>query len=91
MEPKFEAGIKTSSETSEIWSQFKPQQNLEPLHLEQGVSHLEVTKFVVAMKSYIKVGFRGAVAEKGVWVYIVPFLAASWWASLKAKGAQDMS
>ena len=91
VEPKFEAGIKTSSETSEIWSQFKPQQNLEPLHLEQGVSHLEVTKFVEAMKTYIKVGFRGAVPEKGVWVYIVPFLATSWWASLKAKGAQNMS
>ena len=69
VEPKFEAGIKTSSETSEIWSQFKPQQNLEPLHLEQGVIHLEVTKFVEAMKTYIKVGFRGAVPEKGVWVY----------------------
>ena len=34
VEPKFEAGIKTSSETPEIWAQFKPQQNLEPLHLE---------------------------------------------------------
>ena len=91
VEPKLETEMKNSSETSEIWLQFKPQQNLEPLHLEQGVSHLEVTKFVEAMKTYIRVGFRGAVPEKGVWVYIVPFLAASWWASLKAKGAQDMS
>ena len=91
VEPKLETEMKNSSETSEIWLQFKPQQNLEPLHLEQGVSHLEVTTFVEAMKTYIRVGFRGAVPEKGVWVYIVPFLAASWWASLKAKGAQDMS
>ena len=91
VEPKLETEMKNSSETSEIWLQFKPQQNLEPLHLEQGVSHLEVTKFVEAMRTYIRVGFRGAVPEKGVWVYIVPFLAASWWASLKAKGAQDMS
>ena len=91
VEPKLETELKDNSETSEIWMQFKPQSNLEPLHLEQGVSHLEVKKFVEAMRTYIKVGFRGAVPEKGVWVYIVPFLAASWWSSLKAKGAQDMS
>ena len=91
VEPKFETELKNNSETSEIWLQFKPQQNLEPLHLEQGVSHLKVTKFVEAMKTYIRVGFRGAVPEKGVWGYIVPFLAASWWSSLKTKGAQDMS
>ena len=91
VEPKLETELKDNSETSEIWMQFKPQSNLEPLHLEQGVSNLEVTKFVEAMRTYMKVGFRGAVPEKGVWVYIVPFLAASWWSSLKAKGAQDMS
>ena len=89
-ESKVDTGTKSNSETNETWSQFKPQQNLEPSHLEQHVSHLEVTKFVEAMRTYIKVGFRGVVPEKGVWVYIIPFLAASWWSSLKAKGAQDM-
>ena len=76
-EPKFDIGAKSNPESAETWSQFKPQQNLEPSHLEQHVSHLEVTKFVEAMRTYIKVGFRGAIPEKGVWVYIVPFLAAS--------------
>ena len=33
-EPKFDTGTKSNSETAETWSQFKPQQNLEPLHLE---------------------------------------------------------
>ena len=32
----------------EVWSQFKPQQNQEPIHLEQGVTHLEVTKFLLS-------------------------------------------
>ena len=82
-----------TSSNSEVdqWSQFKPQQNLEPIHLEQGVTHLEVTKFVEAMRTYINVGFRGAIPAKGVWMYVAPFLASSWWASLKEKGVQEKS
>ena len=83
VEPKVQ--MSNNSEVSEVWLQFKPQQNLEPIHLEQGVSHLEVTKFVEAMKTYITMGFRGAIPAKGVWVYIAPFLASSWWASLNQK------
>ena len=51
--------VQTSSNADvDQWSQFKPQQNLEPIHLEQGVSHLDVTKFVEAIRTYITVGFR---------------------------------
>ena len=38
-------------EISDQWSHFKPQQNLAPTHLDQGVMHLEVSKFVESMKT----------------------------------------
>ena len=53
--------VQTPSNTEvDQWSQFKPQQNLEPIHLEQGVTHLEVTKFVEAMRTYITLGLQGS-------------------------------
>ena len=76
-------------EVRDQWSYFKPQQNLAPTHIDQGVTHLEVSKFVESMKSYITAGFRGVVPPKVVWIYVTPFLASSWWASMKSRGVQD--
>ena len=41
------------SEVSDQWTHFKPQQNLAPLHLEQGVTHPEVSKFADSMNENI--------------------------------------
>ena len=81
----------SGSEVADQWSHFKPQQNLAPTHLDQGVTHMEVSQFVESMIIYITVGFRGVVPTKGVWMYIAPFLASSWWASIKSRGVQDKS
>ena len=58
-------------------------------HIDQGVTHLEVSKFVESMKTFITAGFRGVVPPKVVWIYVTPFLASSWWASMKSSGVQD--
>ena len=58
------------SEVSDQWTHFKLQQILVPTQLEQGVTHLEVSKFVDSMKTYITVGFRGVMPPKGVWMYL---------------------
>ena len=79
------------SEVPDQWSHFKPKPNLAPNHLDQGVTHLTVSKLVDSMKTYITVGFRGMVPPMGVWMYIAPFLASSWWASMKSRGVQDKS
>ena len=70
------------SEVPDQWCHFKPKPNLAPTHLDQGVTHLTVSKLVDSMKTYIRVGFRGMVPPKGIWMYIAPFLASSWWASI---------
>ena len=77
------------SEVTDQWSHFKPQQNFAPTHLDQGVTHLEVSKFVESMKTYITAGFRGVVPPKVVLIYVTPFLASSWWGSMKSSGVQD--
>ena len=41
------------SEVNDQWSHFKPQHYLAPTHLDQGVTHLEVSKFVESMRTYI--------------------------------------
>ena len=41
------------------------------------------------MKTFITSGFRGVVPPKVVWIYVTPFLASSWWASMKSSGVQD--
>ena len=47
------------SEVSDQWAAFKPQPNLNPIHLDKGVSHLEVSRFIESMRTYIAAGFRG--------------------------------
>ena len=54
------------SEVSEQWSAFKAQPNLAPIHLDQGVSHLEVSKFIDSMRTNITAGFRGVIPRTGV-------------------------
>ena len=83
--------VSGGTESSDQWTHFEPHQNLAPLHLEQGVTHLEVSKFVDSMKTYITVGFCSVVPPKGVWMYVAPFLASSWWASMKSRGVQAKS
>ena len=56
--PQIQAG---GPEVSDQWSAFKPQSNLAPLLLDQEVSHLEVSKFVESMQTYITAGFRGVI------------------------------
>ena len=55
------------------------------------MTHLEVSKFVESMKTYITAGFRGVVPPKGVWIYVAPLLSSSWWASMKSRGVQEKS
>ena len=76
-------------EVRDQWSYFKHQQNLAPTHIDQGVTHLEVSKFVEFMKTFITAGFCGVVPPKLVWIYVTPFLASSWWGSMKSSGVQD--
>ena len=52
-----------STQEESIWSAFKPQANLSPVLLDTGASHLEVTKYVEALETYIITGFRGQVPE----------------------------
>ena len=59
--------------------------------MEQGTTHLEVSKFVDFMKTYITVGFLGVVPPEGVWKYVAPFLASSWWLSMKSREVQEKS
>ena len=54
------------SEVSDQWTHFKPQQNLAPLHLEQGVTHPEVSKFADSMNENIhNSGFSWRDTSKG--------------------------
>ena len=46
-------------EVTDQWSNVKPRQNLAP-------THLEVSKFVESMKTYITAGFRGVVSPGAV-------------------------
>ena len=78
-------------EVSDQGSQCKTQQNLAFIHLDQGVSHLEVAKFVKSMRTFITAGFRGVIPTTGVWIYVAPFLSSSWLASMKSRGVQDQS
>ena len=78
-------------EVSDQWSQCKTQQNLAFIHLDQGVSHLEVAKFVKSMRTFITAGFRGVIPTTGVWIYVAPFLSSSWWVIMKSRGVQDQS
>ena len=57
--------------------------------MEQGATHLEDSKFVESMKTYIEVGFRGSVPTKGVWMYLSPFLAWSWWVPMRSREVQE--
>ena len=55
----------SGSEAMNQWTLFRPQSNLEPVHLEQGGNHFEVSKFGESMKTYIIVGGLCPVKEFG--------------------------
>ena len=40
-------------------------------------------------EAFIRAGFCGVVPPKLVWIYVTPFLASSWWGSMKSSGVQD--
>ena len=47
--------------------------------------HLEVSKFCQIMRTYMEVGFRGAVPEN-VWMYLSPIISSSWCSSPENRG-----
>ena len=49
---------------------------------------MEVTKFTQCLRTYIQTGFRGAPPESNIYMYILPFISATWWASLENKNVR---
>ena len=80
--------VSGQASSSRHWEQFRQQTNPAPCVLENDSDHLEVMKFTQCLIKYIQTGFRGPHPESNIYIYISPFISATWRASLENRNVR---